>query len=102
MTDLEGLSPERQFQVFANVLGNVEDASTMAALAQDVFGRAGTELLPLFQQGEEGMAALRQQAVDLGAVMSGDAAKSAADFKDAQNELMTALAGVFVEIGQVV
>ena len=100
VSDLDGLNPEQQFQVFATALAGVEDASTRAALAQDVFGRAGTELLPLFQQGEEGMAALRDQAVELGAVMSGDAAKSAADFKDAQNELMTALGGVFISIGQ--
>ena len=37
-----------------------------AALAQKVFGKAGTELLvPLFAEGYEGMNKLRQQAVNL-------------------------------------
>ena len=53
---LQGLSPEQQFQLFANALAGVVDASTRAALAQDVFGRSGTQLLPLFTQGEQGMA----------------------------------------------
>ena len=99
IAELEGLSPEQQFQAFANALAGVEDASTRAALAQDVFGRAGTELLPLFTQGEQGMAALREQAEQLGVVMSGDAATAAADFADAQNELKSALSGVFLELG---
>ena len=77
----------------------MEDASTRAALAQDIFGRSGTELLPLFTQGEQGMAALREQAQQLGVVMSGDAATAAADFADAQNELKSALSGVFLEVG---
>ena len=97
MADLQGLSPEEQFQKFANALSQVEDASTKAALAQDVFGRAGTELLPLFADGEAGMNALRQQAVDLGIVMSGEAAAGAADFNDAMNELKQAALGAFTE-----
>ena len=99
LSDLQGLSPEEQFQVMANSLAGVDDASTRAALAQKVFGRAGTELLPLFTQGEQGMAALREQAQELGVVMSGDAATAAADFADAQNELKSALQGVFLDIG---
>ena len=94
VSELQGLSPEEQFQKVANALAAVDDASTRAALAQRVFGRAGTELLPLFQQGEAGMMALREQAQQLGVVWSQDAANSAADFKDAQNELKTAFAGV--------
>ena len=45
------------------------------------------------------MAALREQAEQLGVVMSGDAATAAADFADAQNELKSALQGVFLDIG---
>ena len=99
VAELQGLSPEQQFQLFANALAGVDDASRRAALAQDVFGRSGTHLLPLFTQGEQGMAALREQAQQLGVVMSGDAATAAADFADAQNELKSALSGVFLEVG---
>ena len=98
--DFTNLDPEAQFQLFADALAGIEDSSTKAALAQDVFGRKGAELLPLFDEGAEGMRALREQAVALGGVMSGEAAASAADFKDAQNELKTALMGIFFAIGE--
>ena len=91
---LEGLSPEQQFDMMAKGLAGVQDSSKRAALAQKLFGRAGTELLPLFTQGEKGMAALRQQAEELGVVMSGESAASAADFKDALNEGKSALQGL--------
>ena len=97
--DLKGLSPETQFQIIADKLGAVEDASTKAAIAQDIFGRSGAELIPLMNEGAEGMAALRQEARDLGVVFSQDAANSAADFKDAQNELKSAVNGVFFAVG---
>ena len=96
---LQGLSPEQQFNVMAGALAGVEDASTRAALAQDVFGRAGTELLPLFTEGADGMEALRNQAQQLGVVMSGEAAASAADFNDALNEAKSAVQGVFFQVG---
>ena len=97
--DLKGLSPETQFQTIADKLGAVEDASTKAAIAQDIFGRSGAELIPLMNEGAEGMAALRQEARDLGVVFSQDAANSAADFKDAQNELKSAVNGLFFAVG---
>ena len=94
---LQGLNPEEQFFMLANALAKVENASERAALAQRIFGRSGTELLPLFAKGAAGMEALRQQARDLGIVMSGEAAAGAADFKDAQNELKAAISGVALQ-----
>ena len=95
--DLKNLSPEEQFQTLANALGGVTNASEKAALAQKVFGKAGTELLPLFAEGEAGMAALRAQAQSLGIVMSTEAAAGAATFNDSVNELKSAALGVFRE-----
>ena len=93
VTDFTGLNPEQQFFKFADALAKVEDDSKRAALAQDIFGRAGTELLPLFREGEEGLAALTAQAEKLGIVYSQEAAEDAAAFKDAQNALSKALQG---------
>src|SRR5690606_13136421 len=44
-----------------------------AGLAMNIFGKAGTQLLPMI----EDMGALRQEARDLGFVLSGEAAASA-------------------------
>ena len=94
LDDLKGKRPEDQFQLIALALAGVEDATTRAALAQDIFGRSGTALLPLFIEGEKGMEALRQQARDLGIVMSTESAADAADFKDSLNELKSAVSGL--------
>ena len=46
-TDLQGKTPIEQMQVFAQRISEVEDPGKRAALAMDVFGRSGGELLPL-------------------------------------------------------
>ena len=96
-----GLSPEEQFFLFANALAQVEDASLKAAIAQDIFGRAGTQLLPLFAQGTEGMEALREKARELGIVFSQEDANAAAEFTDTMNELNKAIQGIQFSIGRV-
>jgi hypothetical protein len=87
MEQLIGLSPEAAFDTLAGAIAGVEDPLRRSALAQDVFGRAGTELLPLLAEGAGGMAALRQQARDLGLVFDQDGADAAARFGDATNAL---------------
>lgn len=94
---LKKLSPEEQFKTIAGALSSVESASEKAALAQKIFGKAGTELIPLFDEGADGMAALRQQAQDLGIVMSTDAAAGAASFNDSINEMKSFALGLFKE-----
>ena len=94
-SDFKGLSPEAQFLELGAALKEVSSETERAALAQKVFGKAGTELLPLFDEGFEGMDKLRQQARNLGIVMSTEAAAGAAAFNDSMNELKSAALGVF-------
>lgn len=96
---LQGLSPEEQFNTLTTAIAEIEDPSRRAALAQEVFGRAGTELLPMMAQGAEGMAAMRQEAHDLGIVFDQEGADSAAKFKDDMERLKQGFAGVFQELG---
>ena len=91
---LQDLSPEEQFLAVTKALAQVENASTRAALAQDVFGRAGTTLLPLVAEGAEGLEELRQRARDLGITFTTGAAAKAADFTDALNELKVSIGGL--------
>ena len=115
--DLEGLGVEDAFVFLSSALADVEDDITQAALAQDLFGRSGTALLPLLAQGADGIAALREEAQDLGIVFDQDMADSAARVIDAQNtmrkstlglqmafaeHLAPALSGILETIGKVV
>ena len=85
--DLAGLSPEEQFKKLAEAISRVEDPTRKAALAQALFGRAGTQLLPLFAQGAKGIEALQAEARRLGLTMSGEDAKAAEEFTDALDAL---------------
>lgn len=76
--ELAKLSPEEQFNSVVDSLASVEDASKRAGLAQNILGRAGTQLLPMV----ENTRALRQEARDMGIVMSTEAATSAAHLLD--------------------
>lgn len=98
VSDFEGLNPEQQFMELAGALGQVQDASEKAALAQKIFGRAGTELLPLFAEGFQGMDALRSKARELGNTFTTEGAASAAKFNDTINELKHGLLGAFREV----
>ena len=100
VADLQGLSPEEQFDKMAMALASIEDPSRRAALAQEVFGRAGTELLPMLDAGADGIAEMRQEARDLGIVFDQEAADAAAQFNDDLDRLKKSFGGVFQELGK--
>ena len=96
---LKNLSPEDQFDKIAMALARVEDPTRRSALAQEIFGKAGTQLLPMLADGAEGLAAMRQEAHDLGIVFSQEAADAAAKFNDDLDRLKKSFGGVFQELG---
>jgi len=98
--ELLGLHPEQQFEILAKAIAAVEDPTIRAATAQDIFGRAGTKLLPLFAQGVEGMEALRKKARELGMVFDQEAADKAARLADAQATLKGAMQGLTIAIAE--
>ena len=68
--DLIALKPEEQFDKITRAIANLESPTLRAALAQEIFGRAGTKLLPLMAEGAEGMDRLKKKAEELGLVWS--------------------------------
>ena len=94
VSDFDGMSPEAAFDTLSTALAGVQDDLAQSALAQDIFGRSGTALLPLLKQGKDGIEALKQEAQDLGIVFDQDAANAAARLVDAQNTLSKSFQGV--------
>ena len=94
------LSPEEQFDKIARAIANVESPTLRAAAAQDIFGRAGTKLLPLFAAGEEGLEKLKKKAHELGMVFDQEAADKAARLADAQTTLKRAIQGLTITISE--
>ena len=83
----------------ADAFAAMENDTKAAALAQEVFGKAGTDLLPLLKLGREGIEGLTDQAGELGFVMSGETADASADFNDALNEMKSTMGGAVQQIG---
>ncbi len=98
--ELINLAPEKQFEKITMALADMENPTLRAATAQEVFGRAGTALLPMLAQGAEGIAAMRQEARDLGLVFDQEAADAAAKFNDDLLRLKGTMTGLKMEIAE--
>jgi hypothetical protein len=99
LDQLNGLTPAQQFQALAQAIGAIVDPTRRAGLAMQVFGRAGSELLPLISGG--GFAELVEQAERLNLSISGEQAAQAAILTDRLNELRSVLDRLGFSIGSV-
>lgn len=66
----------------ADKLGGLKDQNLRNALAMKIFGREGAKLNGIFKEGSAGLNKLRQEAQDVGAVMTPEQIKAAEDFDD--------------------
>ncbi len=87
VADLAGLTPDEQFKRLADRIASIEDPAKRVAVAMRLFGRSGTQLLPLLSEGAEGIEALQKRARELGLTVSTEAAKDAAELSDALDTL---------------
>jgi len=87
VTDLQGLKPEEQFDLIAKRVAGVKDEITRAAIAQDIFGRSGTTLLPMLADGAAGFDKLKQEAHKYTKVLTPEEVKNAESFGDELDKL---------------
>lgn len=79
---LKGFAPEDQMRMIATELSKIENPGDRAAAAMDIFGKSGAALLPMLQNGAEGIDMLVAEADALGVIMSGEDANAAAVLGD--------------------
>ena len=94
MEDVASMSQEDLFEATIAGLQGIEDTSLRTYLAGQLMGRGATELGPLLNSSAEDIEAMRQRVHELGGVMSEEAVKDAAKFKDALQDLQTAFGAV--------
>ena len=97
-SDLINLSPEKAFELIADRLSQVENATVKAATAQEIFGRGASKLLPLMNEGAAGIAAMHQEAAKFGRIIGTDFANNADVFNDNIGRLRAQLEGVAIQI----
>jgi len=101
--DLANTHPDELFYTFADALVAIESPLQKAQLAQELFGRSGAQLLPLLEDGAEGVRLLTDEAERNGNIMSTEAAQAAAKFNDTLNELkQIGLSGVTAALSALV
>ena len=84
----------------ADVFATMPDGPQKTALAMEFFGKKlGQELIPLLNQGSEGLKAMADEAERLGLVLNAEQAKAAADFNDNLDRLGQLSKSVAVSIG---
>jgi hypothetical protein len=84
---LKGLRPEKQFEMITDRLSDIQDSSKKAAIAQDLFGRAGTKIIPMLENYRE----LGEELESINGVMSDESVEAAERYTDAIENLSTAI-----------
>ena len=99
-TDASGnlRSTNEVFLEVAERFASIEDGAGKTAIAMDIFGRSGANLIPLLNSGRAGLAEMAQEADRLGVTISGNTAQAAERFNDNITRLQSALGGLTNQI----
>lgn len=82
----------------ADRFSRMEDGASKTGLAMMLFGRAGAELIPMFNAGADGLKELTDEADRLGIVIDTNTAKAAENFNDNLTRLSRAKDGLITRI----
>lgn len=82
----------------ADKFARMEDGAQKTALAVQLFGRSGAEMIPFLNQGRSGLSALTAEADRLGVTISGKTANAAGEFNDTLDRLTATFDGVINKV----
>lgn len=82
----------------ANKFKLIEDGTTKAALAQELFGKSGVELIEFLNQGAVGLEEMGEKAKSLGIIIGTDTANAADEFNDRLGDLRAQVDGLSLQI----
>lgn len=94
LDDLNTMSREELFSAVITGFQGMEESTERAALANDLFGRSGQELAPLFNTTAEATQEAIDKSTEYGMVMSDELVKASAAFVDSQTTLNNTLGGL--------
>ena len=76
----------------------LDNATLESALAMDLFGKSGTDLIEFLNQGGDGLAELRDRARELGVELDGNTLAAADAFNDTLADIKTIVQGLFTQL----
>lgn len=92
--DLNKMSREDAFAAVIKGLQGMKDSTERAAIANQLFGKSGQNLTPLFNQSSAETQRLMDNMDDLGMIMSDKAVAASAKFQDSLTELQASFGGI--------
>ena len=92
LRDVEDLLPD-----VAAAMAGMADGTLKTQIAMDLMGRSGAELIPMLNQGADGLKDMRAESEELGVVWTQQDAVAAAELNDALTRLKTTFAGMVQE-----
>jgi hypothetical protein len=95
LRDVEDVLPE-----IADRFRGLNNDSTEAALAMELFGRSGAELLEFLNRGSAGITELTDRARELGIVISDETAARAAEFNDKLDDMKAVAMAVGLQVAE--
>lgn len=95
-SELTGKSIDAQYNIILKALSSVQDPIERNRIAFDLFGKSAGKISPIFSQGAEGLAKLRAEANETGAVISGSTIDKFDELSDKWNAISTRITTTLV------
>lgn len=89
--------PADAMKAIAERFASMPDGITKTAIAMQLFGKSGADLIPLLNSGASGIAEMESEARRMGVTFSTEAGRAAEEFNDNITRLQTRMRGFMVE-----
>lgn len=99
LKEVQSMSTEDAFSEIVTAFQKLPDGATKSALAIEMFGKQGQELMPLLNGTAEGTEALRKKFHDLGLEMTDEQVDAAVNYTDAMDTLTRTFDAIKQTIG---
>lgn len=102
VTDAAGKlrSSDEVFAQVAETFSRLEDGSTKTALAMQLFGKTGADLIPLLNTGRDGLEAMADESDRLGLTVSTKTGRAAEQFNDTLTKVGRIIEGVAMKVAE--
>ena len=97
--DLKDLTPEQVFEKTVEALQKMPAGAEKAALANELLGKSGSELMPLLNGTAESVEQLKKQAEEMGLVLDNETIDAGVKFTDTMDNVKRTLGAVVAKIG---
>lgn len=94
MKDVKKMSQEELFNATINQLAGMEAGAERTSLANDLFGKSAIGLMPILNEGADGIEKMKKQAEDYGLIMSDSAVAASDAFGDSVSLMKQTLLGM--------